>query len=1058
MTDRTRLTEAGQDDVPLPSPPVSAPVRAPAEADENRSGEGKSGRPLSGGGGILEPVAIRVSSPHVVGRDAELTALREHARVAATGRPRVVVISGEAGVGKTRLIGEFERVMVADGARVIVGGCLELSAEGLPFAPLTAALRRLAREIGTPALCALVPDATPLGRLLPELVAPGAEDVQLAQTRLFETFLLLLERLADERPLVLVVEDLHWADRSTRDMLSFITRNLRTGRFLLMTTYRSDDLHRRHPLRQFLAELERLPLVDHIDLDRLPRAGVAAMVEGIVGVAPSATSLDALMRRTEGNPLFVEALVCDAEQQGEIEGSLRDLLLRSMQRLPDRAQQIVRIAAAAGHRVGYGLLAACWPGDAVELDAALREAVELNVLVAGRETFSFRHALIREAVDEELLPGERVSLHRRLAEAIEHDPALVPSGRAGIEIAHHWDHAYVLDRALAAAWRAASDAASSFAYAEQLALVERVLALWHQVPDAEARTGAGMAGVLQVASEAALNSGDPYRADAYASRALDVIDVAAEPARAALLLLRRAWMRLQLRENELPDLIEAARLADVASDPEVVALARGRLAAAQSLANSYPEARDNATRALQVARSLDSPRALAIALNAMSLVHGQEGEYDCAIEHLVQAQQAGRAAGSLEETLRATVNLIDAHTCLGRYDEAIAIGVGAIEQAKRVGLERTTGAFLSLNVVEPLVALGQWNDALALIDDVLLVNPPPRHQSMLLRNKASILLRRGDMPAARAAVAAALRSRPEEDPQPQHQLPLDLVTAEIAAVHGDRERALDVVLVALDTTFRPGMARYAWPLAAFGIGLAVGQVERGRMLRDDAVVAKATAALDTLVGRADALPVDIPVLAAWRLVGHAARTGALDDWLAAAVAWQAVGDPYERAYALMRAGEAAAAAGDGTGAAELLTCAREAARRTTATALVTEIDDLGHRARLHLGSPDVPSTSGGTPATGGTPPAPVTALAAGSLRDGGVSDTAVIGLTDRETDVLRLLTEGLSNREIGARLFISPKTASVHVSNLMAKLGAPSRTAAAAAAHRLGLFDRDTGG
>ncbi|MGI8868333.1 MAG: helix-turn-helix transcriptional regulator [Mycobacteriales bacterium] len=1011
---------------------------------------------------MLADVAMRVSSPVLVGRVGELRRLHEHLAAASAGQPRVVVIAGEAGIGKTRLVAEFQPSAVEAGARVLAGGCVELSAEGLPFAPFTAILRELVRTEGAAGVQRLCPDPSPLGGLSPEFGHPGGDDTGLARTRLFEAFLLLLERLAEDRTLVLVIEDLHWADRSTRDMLAFIARNVRAGRLLVLATYRSDDLHRRHPLRRFVAELERLPSVEHLALARLARPDVAAQFEGIAGTVATKPIIDELMRRTEGNPLFVEALVSDAGVSGELDGTLRDLLLRALQRVSEPAQQVARIASAAGQRTSYRLLAACWPGAPAELDVALREAVEHNVLVADADTVSFRHALIREAVCDEFLPGEQVAMHRALAEAIEADPTVVPQGRASIEVAYHWDHAHVLDLALRAAWAASADAAASFAYAEQLDLIERVLALWAQVPDAAERIGEDEARVLSDASEAALNAGDAHRALAYASRALAELDGERDPGRVAAVLVRRAWIRVQLRQNDIPDLLEAARLADRAGEAEGIALAYARLSCAQSLANIYPEARAHGVRALDVARTVDSPRAMAVALNSMGIVHGQDGEYALAITCAREAQEQARRAGLLEEALRATVNLIDAHTCLGRYDEAIEIGRSAVARARAAGLERTTGAFLNLNVVEPLVALGRWTEALDLIDEVLHLGPPPRHQSMLLRNRAFMILHRGDPDGAEAGLERALRSRPEVDPQPQHQLSLDQITAELALERGDRGHALEVVLISLDSSFRPGMARYAWPLTALGTRLAVQEQERARVLRDPGAAAGAERALKTLLAHAEALPADIPVLAAWSLLNDAEIAGTAAAWAAAGRAWQGVGDPYQMAYSWLRAAEAAAAEGASADAVELLHRADGLALQLGAQPLHSAAADLAHRARLRpreLPDPTpvaVPAAGAGSPSDDPGAHLGDSSTSAAGVRSAaavGAAAGVAIGLTNRESDVLQLLGAGLSNREIGERLFISPKTASVHVSNLMAKLGAPSRTAAAAAAHRLGLLN-----
>ncbi|MGH2813886.1 MAG: ATP-binding protein, partial [Actinomycetota bacterium] len=322
----------------------------------------------------------------------------------------------------------------AAGATVLTGGCVELGGEGVPFVPLVEALRGLVRDLDEPALARLLPGQTrpELAHLLPELGPPatpdgGGELDRLSTTpgfwsdqgRLFELLLGLLERLGAERRTVLVVEDLHWADRSTRDLLAFLVRNLRHGRLLLVLTYRSDELHRRHPLRPFLAELDRGRQVERLELARFGPAEVAAQLAGIQG-APVAAELAARIHaRSGGNAFFVEELAA-AATDGDLPPSLRDTLLARIELLGEPAQQVLRVAAAAGNRVDHDLLAEVAGLPEAELLAALREAVSAQVLLADADdgTYGFRHALVKEAVYAELLPGERTRLHARFAAAL----------------------------------------------------------------------------------------------------------------------------------------------------------------------------------------------------------------------------------------------------------------------------------------------------------------------------------------------------------------------------------------------------------------------------------------------------------------------------------------------------------------------------------------------------------------------------------------------------------------------------------------------------------------
>src|SRR5215469_1300008 len=510
-------------------------------------------------------MSSRAVSPVFAGREAELTVLASAFGDAARGLPGMVLVGAEAGGGKSRLVEEFA-ARVGGRALVLVGGCVELSAAGLPYAPFTAALRQLVRERGAVEVSALLGgrDTGELAGLLPEFGRPrGDADLDLARARLFELLLALLEALAEPLPLVLVVEDVHWADRSTRDLLSFLARNLRHTAVLLLVTFRSGELHRTHPLRPLLAELDRVKGVTRLELPRLSRSQVEAQLEGIMGGPPGAAVTSAVYERGNGIPLFTEALVNgDGTVSLGVPWSLRDQLLGAVKELPEQTQQVLRSAAAGGIRVGHGLLAAVTELDDLALATALRPAVAANVVAADADGYAFRHALIREAVWEDLLPGERTQAERAFAEALEADPALSPDGLIAIRLALHWRGANEYQRALEAAWAAAAAAGAGFAFAEQLQMLEQVLDLWDRVPTAAEHTDADRARVIELAADAARWAGEPDRGLMLVEAALDELGEAGDADRRASLLLQRAVFREEgMRPGPIEDLQAALRLA-----------------------------------------------------------------------------------------------------------------------------------------------------------------------------------------------------------------------------------------------------------------------------------------------------------------------------------------------------------------------------------------------------------------------------------------------------------------------------------------------------------------
>jgi predicted ATPase len=371
----------------------------------------------------------RVASPTFVGRVEELQILEAARKRAADADPAVVLVGGEAGIGKTRLVTECASRCAADGMRVLLGGCVPVGDGALPYAPVVEALRGLLSEVGVEAVRELVGPAWPeLARLLPALGEPDRRGPpgQAAQARLFELLLGLLGRLGMQAPVVLVLEDLHWADRSTRDLLAFLVRNLRRERVLVVVTYRNDEpSHQR--FGPYLAELDRADRVGRVELARLDQAQTVAQLVGILGAAPAAELADAVFARSEGNPFFTEELLGSIRAgSSELPATLRDLLRGRIQALPEPASQVLAVVAVAGRRVPHRLLAAVAGGDDDILVTMLRTAVAGQLLVTqpAEDGYELRHALLREVVEADLLPGERVRLHGRYAKALTDRPEL----------------------------------------------------------------------------------------------------------------------------------------------------------------------------------------------------------------------------------------------------------------------------------------------------------------------------------------------------------------------------------------------------------------------------------------------------------------------------------------------------------------------------------------------------------------------------------------------------------------------------------------------------------
>ncbi|MES9605211.1 AAA family ATPase [Actinomadura sp. NPDC000929] len=949
-------------------------------------------------------MASRLVSPVLVGRGPERAALLAaygEARHAAT----VVLVGGEAGMGKTRLVRDFTSGL-GSSARTVVGGCTDLGMDGPPFGPFVTALRRLVRAMGVPAATRLLPGGgrRGLARLLPELGEDdGDPDRALGRARLFEEILLLLEGGAADRPLVVVLEDLHWADRSTGELLAFLAQNVGGPGLLLVGTYRPDEITAAHPLRPLVSRVEG---VHRIALAGLTRDAVAQQVGALLDHEPDEPRVDRIFRRSGGNPLFVEALVDAGDAPVR---SLRELLRTDVERLPEPSRRVVHAAAVAAGPVEHTLLAALTGMGDLEFEDALRPLVRRRLLDVVEGGYAFRRDLIREAVYDGLLPGERVRLHRRCAEAISADPRLVPADRALIEIAVHWYAAGEDARAAEAAWRAAESARRAYAYAERHRMLDRVLRLWDRLPDLPDRIGADRAAVLEMAAEACLNAGELEAGIAVATAALDE---SPGPERAAALLEIRAALRDRNGEDPLPDLGRAVR----SLPPAPLSAVRGRLlaelATAQRNHRRFAPARAAAEEALEIGRRTRDRAVQARALVTLGALAAAGADPATASDLFGQAGAAAADAGAHDTRLLVAATESDALEAAGEHARAARVAREGMALADGLGLARTRGTLLAPNLSESLLSLGRWAEASEVNRNALSLAPPPLYQAYLRMIQATVDLRRGDLDRAGAAAGQARAAMRGNSRGEESCLEPDLLDCRLARVRQDAGALTAVVGHVLDDHDLLASPRYGWPLL---LAAAQGLNDHRR----------AGGSMERLITWAGKLTVGGRLQRAYQVTFEAeAGEPGLGAWHRAIAAWRDLEQPYALAETLVRAARAALSAQDRKQAAVLLAEATSIATGLGAAPLRAEAEKLARRSRL---------TSGAA-----APPA---------------RREAPAGLTGRELEVLELVAAGLSNRQIGERLFISAKTAGVHVSNILAKLGVTTRLEAAAWAHRTRLFD-----
>ena len=999
--------------------------------------------------GIIAPMA-RVSSPIFVGRGAELERLSDALELATNQRPATRLVGGDAGIGKTRLVNEFVAGARSSGAHVLIGDCLQLGETGLPYAPFVGALRPLLRSLKGDQLDELLgPGRAELSHLLPDLGSPAAAkgrrdpspDAGVAQARLFEIVFGLLRRLSDEAPVALILEDLHWADSSTRDLLRFIVRNARDARFLIIGTYRSDELHRRHPLRPLLAELGRLEGVDEIELEAFGADELADQLAGITGEAPHPELVSAVLSRSGGNPFFVEELMAAGEGGLALTRSLRDTIDDRVRHLEPEAQRVLRVASVAGARVDHRILAEVSDLAEPQLTEALREVVEHHLLLptAPEEVpgYRFRHALVQEVVYEELLPNERTQLHAAHAVAIERGAQGDPE-RAGIaaELAHHWLMAHDLERALPATLAAARRAAQSFAYPEAQAFLERSLEVWAKVAPESLPAGIDRTVILEEAAEAAAQAGDPRRSIDLMRSALTETDSTREPMRAGVLHHRLAWYLNESGDWQagVTALERAVALIPIDPPTHERATVVADLAHSLMVRSRYGESMALAEAALAISRAVGAGEAETRALAALGLDLAGRSDFERGIPMLRDAYELAIELGEPQAIFLTGVGLGWALDEAARHDEALEVARTARDRLRAMGADARFGGQLASKMGRALYDLGRWDEAALLLDETIAGAPNRYAMRWLLSNRIQLAIGRGRLARARRDLMTyeALGERvvgPDPDLMGSRR-------AELAMVTGEPVVARRIIAETLERIIEPELDTDARHLILAGLRAEAEEADLARGSGDREREATALARATELAGQMkrhiarvrEVAPQPVqPIEADLRLADALASRarGETDTavWEAAVGGRRALKRPYELARSLADLAAVSFRARRRDEGAAALAEAHVIAIELGARPLRETIESLARRARIGLEGVDT-------------------------------ADDAAdrLGLTPREREVLALLADGRSNRQIGDELFMAESTAGVHVSNILGKLGVTRRSEAAAVAHRLGLF------
>jgi DNA-binding CsgD family transcriptional regulator len=944
-----------------------------------------------------------------------------------------VLVGGEAGIGKTRLVTEFGGEVSAQGARVAVGSCPPVAPGLVPFAPVAEVLR----ELGGPVTEDLTRShAEAITRLLESEIPVGCSVMpgEGERARLLGALRAVLERECGRKPLMVVFEDLQWADASTREVVAFLGSQPPRGQVMFVGTYRDDQRPEGPGVWGLVDQLYRLGS-RRLDLPRLGRAELAGLLTGLIGHRPDDAMVEAVFSRSEGNPFLAEELVATDALSGTLPEGLRNLLLARTLDLPEASRQVVGLAAVAGVAVDHDLLEQAWLatyGQDTALAGALRRAAAAGVLigVAGQRRYAFRHALVREAVYDDLLPGDRSRWHRELAGCLAGAQSTGGAGyaaRAAL-VAHHWLAAGDRVAALAASVNAGRAAEQTFAFGEASRYYGVAAGLWQEPGSALAGTSSwSLSELYERAAHMSYLSGDPERAIDEVSRAIELADSRHERTRVGLMHERRGrygWSAGRPHAANLRDLTTAV---DLVPDEPTSARARVLAAMGQGLmqGHRFHEAIAVTEQALTVARAAGSPpEVVANALSTLSVSRAYTGDVTIGIGLAEESVRVAAGVPHGEVLHRARINL----SCVLMLEDlhrAAQVARDGAEVAKREGLASTYGNFLIGNAAVSMVWLGEWAQAEALIGQAV-TSPVTEPVAMgnLLISRVVLAAWRGDRNAVDrelAQIDAILARGGHADMRSR----LAVGAAEAATWRRAYAAARRYVMAAVDADASTDDLDMRPHVAAIGLRLAVEwpasepatEPERQEFIAHMLALAAGPEAQHP-PGRQGRAYLRTAEAEASRLAGP----GDPAMWRAAVQAWDQIPAPHRAGYARLRLAEALlGSSGQRQQAQAELAAAKEVATRLGAAALAEEVEHLATRARLR-------------PVVTGAPGQP-----------------GLFGLTQRERDVLGLVCAGCTNRQIAAQLFISPKTAGLHVSHILAKLSVTTRGEAAAIAHRTGL-------
>jgi DNA-binding CsgD family transcriptional regulator/tetratricopeptide (TPR) repeat protein len=959
----------------------------------------------------------RAPASDFVGRRPELAAFASAIADAQRGLPSVVLVSGDAGIGKTTIVGESA---ARAGVAVHLGRSTHIGGEIIPLAPLADLLRQLRRS--RPDLLSETPALTALRDWFAPRSASSALDGA-SHGGLFVAVLELFSHLAAEAAVVVGFEDLHWADTVTWDLFDYLARNLIDERVVLVGTFRDNEVAARPPQRGRLAELARLPGAHRIHLEGLDRDEIAQRVAMLLGTPAPKGLVDQVAARGRGNPFFTGELVAAHLSGDAIPLVLSDLISAEIADLDERARLVLGAVAAIGRETPHNLLVAIVGVSDDEVEAALRSVIDARLLVVNNDAYRFRHPLLGEVVYADLLPPQRARLHRSIAAALAQQPtdALRRADRAG-ELAFHLDLAGDIEEAFTALL-AAADAAETIAPAAAFSHLERAFELWDA---AGASAGAANRGHrLWQAADIATSTVGNERAVQLAQAAFQHGPPPLGVAWGHERLGRYLWATGRQQESSAEFAKAVALLND--DDGTASAAVYAGLGQAELMAGNYATAERWCIRVFDVVKvPVDDPLAWGMACRVLGVVRGNQG--DPAAGVVLCRESAAAAYSALARTF-ANVYLSVALGDAGDYQAVLDTALDAVADGQLSGTDRGFGCYLDSLAAEALVRLGRWTEVAGVLARQPIADTLPVGLLRLGRVNALLAARRGETDRALAELAT-IAALPLDG---WHVTIRDATAADVHLALGNWDEAAQAAERGWAATCATSVL-WAARFAMFGLVADVERTLDQRARRQpvdvDAALARSQQRLDAVRSFAEGVSGGPQRDTA----AHLAQAGAsltrltvsdASAWAEAVARWNELGDRWATAVALVREAEAAATAGAADRAATSLRRSHAIASELGAVPLLAEIDAVSSRTRVSIDAP--------TRIT--------------------LDETSAerLGLTPREAEVLALVAAGRTNRQIGDELYVSDKTASVHVSNILRKLGVNSRVDAAAVAQRLGM-------